>query len=189
MLDRLLRSRAWIWLLGIALGGIVAMQVSLLGMNAGISKSVQSSTDLEHRNSMLEEQISGLSGGDRVRGAAADLGLVTPDAGAVDFLSVRPGVDASRGANRIVPPSDEARQNLANGGVSTTAVTPVVVPVTTTITDPVTSTETAPTTTETAPVTTETAPVAETTPVPVTPAATAVPETTTTTTAGATVAP
>src|SRR6478672_9488797 len=39
-LDTLLRSRAWIWLIGIALGGIVAMQVSMLKMNAGVGESV-----------------------------------------------------------------------------------------------------------------------------------------------------
>src|SRR3954447_700057 len=52
-LDRLLRSRAWIWLLGIALGGIVAMQVSLLGMNSGISRSVGTAEDLQHSNAAL----------------------------------------------------------------------------------------------------------------------------------------
>ena len=55
LLDRLLRSRAWIWLLGVLLGGIVAMQVSLLGMNAGISESVTRTTDLQR----------GCAGGDR----------------------------------------------------------------------------------------------------------------------------
>ena len=39
-LDRLLRSRLWIWMIGIGLGGIVAMQVSMLKMNAGISRCV-----------------------------------------------------------------------------------------------------------------------------------------------------
>jgi hypothetical protein len=45
-LDGLLRSRAWIWLLGIGLGGIVFMQVSLLKMNAGISRAVESAATL-----------------------------------------------------------------------------------------------------------------------------------------------
>ena len=38
LVDRLLRGRAWIWLIGIMLGGIVAMQVSLLKLNSGISR-------------------------------------------------------------------------------------------------------------------------------------------------------
>ena len=35
VVDRLLRSRLWIWALGALLGGIVAMQVSLLKLNSG----------------------------------------------------------------------------------------------------------------------------------------------------------
>src|SRR5918996_930580 len=38
VVDGLLRGRAWIWLIGVLLGGIVAMQVSLLKLNAGISR-------------------------------------------------------------------------------------------------------------------------------------------------------
>jgi hypothetical protein len=172
MLDRLLRSRAWIWLLGIALGGIVAMQVSLLGMNAGISKSVQTAEDLQHSNAALEEQIAELTGGDRMRNAASDLGLVLPDAGAVDFLKVRPGADARRAADRYTAPSDTARQNLAAGGVPATTVVTDPVPA---VTDP-----TAATTTETA-----VEPVAT----PVTPVATTAPVTTTTTTTTETAPP
>jgi hypothetical protein len=35
LVDGLLRSQAWIWVIGIALGGIVFMQVHLLKLNAG----------------------------------------------------------------------------------------------------------------------------------------------------------
>ena len=41
VVDRVLRSRGCIWLIGLLLGGIVAMQVSLLRLNAGISRAVQ----------------------------------------------------------------------------------------------------------------------------------------------------
>jgi hypothetical protein len=44
VIDRLLRSRAWIWALGALLGGIVAMQVSLLKLNSGISRAVETTT-------------------------------------------------------------------------------------------------------------------------------------------------
>lgn len=129
LLDRLLRSRAWIWLLGIALGGIVAMQVSLLGMNAGISKSVQTSTDLEHANALLQLEIAELSSGERVNRAAVELGLATPDAGTVEHLRPRKRVDPRRAADSITPPSEAARTNLANGGVVATVAPPVVPPV------------------------------------------------------------
>ncbi len=116
LLDTLLRSRAWIWLLGVALGGIVAMQVSLLGMNAGISRAVADGTGLEHSNSALEEQVAELSSGDRVRAAAQQLGLLSPDAGSVAFVTVRRRVDPSRAAQRMTAPSEAARQTLATDG-------------------------------------------------------------------------
>ena len=43
--------------------------------------------------------------------------MVTPAAGAVHFLHVRPGQDASRAARRMRSPSDAARELMANGGV------------------------------------------------------------------------
>src|SRR3954451_24926607 len=43
LVDGLLRSRAWIVLIAVLLGGIVAMQVSLLKLNAGISRAVEAS--------------------------------------------------------------------------------------------------------------------------------------------------
>jgi hypothetical protein len=154
-LDMVLRSRAWIWLFGIALGGIVFMQVSLLGMNAGIGRAVSESTTLQHRNAALEEQVAELSSGDRVREKAAQLGLLSPDAGDVGFLTARPGVDARRAAQRMTAPSDTARQTLATDGRSATALAA-----------PVTTTTTTTPTTEATPVATVAEPV-------VTPVATA----------------
>ncbi len=43
----LLRSRGCIWLIGILLGGIVAMQVSLLRLNTGISRAITTQETLE----------------------------------------------------------------------------------------------------------------------------------------------
>jgi uncharacterized membrane protein len=118
VLDGLLRSRAWIWLLGVGLGGIVFMQVSLLGMNAGIAGNLQRATDLQHANAALEEQISALSSGDRTRVAATRLGLITPDAGTVTYLHTR-RADPARAEAIKTPPSETAQQNPA-----TTAVDP-----------------------------------------------------------------
>lgn len=116
VLDRLLHGRAWIWLIGLALGGIVAMQVSLLKLNSGISRAVQASSTLERQNSDLEASIAKLSSGERIRLAAQARGMVTPPAGDLRYLRVRPGQDAYRAASRITPPSDAARLLMANGG-------------------------------------------------------------------------
>src|SRR5689334_10730035 len=40
LLDRIVRGRAWIPLLGVLLAGIVAMQVEVLKLNAGIGRSL-----------------------------------------------------------------------------------------------------------------------------------------------------
>src|SRR5580765_4203364 len=53
VVDRLLRGRLCIWVIGVMLGGIVAMQVSLLRLNAGISRAVISAQTLERQNSDL----------------------------------------------------------------------------------------------------------------------------------------
>jgi cell division protein FtsB len=122
LLDMLLRSRAWIWLLGIALGGIVCMQVSLLGMNAGIGRAVEESATLQHRNAALEEQVAELSSGDYLRAQANKVGLLSPDAGDVSFLTARGAIDARRAVQRMTAPSDAARQTLATDGRSATPV-------------------------------------------------------------------
>ena len=116
ILDRLLHGRAWIWVIGLALGGIVAMQVSLLKLNSGISRAVQATATLERQNSDLEASIAKLSSGERIRTAAQARGMVTPPAGDLRYLRVRPGQDAHRAASHITPPSDAARLLMANGG-------------------------------------------------------------------------
>src|SRR5688572_19836297 len=61
VVDGLLRGRVWIWLIGLMLGGIVAMQVSLLKLNSGISRAVQASSTLQRQNAALETRIARLS--------------------------------------------------------------------------------------------------------------------------------
>jgi hypothetical protein len=116
VIDRLLRSRAWIWALGALLGGIVAMQVSLLKLNSGISRAVETTTTLERQNAALEQDIARLSQTDRIQTGAESLGMVLPAAGDVSYLTSGPQ-DASRAVKRMQPPSEEARALLANGGI------------------------------------------------------------------------
>jgi hypothetical protein len=117
MVDRLLRGRAWIWVVGILLGGIVAMQVSLLKLNAGISRAVESSATLERQNSSLESSIARLSSGERIREGAERNGMIMPPAGEVSYVTVRPDRDAARAVARMRPPSDAASTLMANRGL------------------------------------------------------------------------
>jgi hypothetical protein len=125
MVDRLLRGRVWIWVIGLMLGGIVAMQVSLLGLNAGISRAVEESGALERQNADLEAAVAQLSSGERIQAAALAEGMVTPPAGEVAYLTARPGTDGERAARRMTPPSDEARAVMENGGLSLEPIVPV----------------------------------------------------------------
>jgi hypothetical protein len=163
--DGLLRGRAWIWLIGVLLGGIVAMQVSLLKLNAGISRAVTTASTLERQNADFEAQIARLSSGERVRQTAIDEGMVTPPPGAIEFLRARPDRDGRLAARRMEPPSDTAAAVEANGGfepsvlAATTDPAATATATTPTTTEPAT-TEAATTTTTVAPEPTPAAPVA-----------------------------
>ena len=103
VLDRLVRGRAWIAIMAIGLIGIVFMQVSLLKLNAGISRAVTAADTFDRQNSSLREDISKLDSGERIQAVAAKLGMVTPAAGDVHYLDGR-GADAARAAAAIKPP-------------------------------------------------------------------------------------
>jgi hypothetical protein len=116
VVDRLLRSRLWIWALGLLLGGIVTMQVSLLKLNSGISRAVETTTTLERRNADLEASIAMLSAPDRIETGATSLGMIMPPAGDVEYLNPRIG-DAQRAVARMEPPSDDAAALMENDGI------------------------------------------------------------------------
>jgi hypothetical protein len=143
-IDGLLRGRVWIWLIGVLLGGIVAMQVSLLKLNAGISRAVTTSATLERQNADLEADIARLSSGDRVRTAALQDGMVTPPPGGVDCLRSRGERDAIRGARLMQPPSEQAALIMEHGGRDPNALALVTPTVATT--DPTAATTTTTTT-------------------------------------------
>jgi cell division protein FtsL len=133
VVDRLLRSRLWIWAVGLALGGIVTMQVSLLKLNSGISRAVETTTTLERQNADLEASIARLSSPDRIESGATTLGMLMPPAGDVAYLRAGPE-DAAQAVKRMEPPSADAAALLQNGGIvpgslAAAEVAPVVVPV------------------------------------------------------------
>jgi cell division protein FtsL len=91
LVDRLLRGRIWIVAIGFLLIGIVAMQVSLLKLNASINRAVEQSSSLERTNGELRATVSRLSSGERIQEAAARLGMVMAPAGQVHYLRARRG--------------------------------------------------------------------------------------------------
>ena len=182
VIDRLLRGRVWICFIGVALMGIVAMQVSMLKLNSGISRAVETTATLERQNSDMEARIARLASGERIRAAADTGGMVTPAAGEIHYLRVRGGTDGRLAARRMRAPSDDAKSLMANHGVVPGSLMAPVTPVVPATTAPTVAATPAATPAVT-PAATPVAPAV--TPVP-TPAATVQP---TTVTPAATTAP
>jgi cell division protein FtsL len=93
IVERLTRGRLWIALIACLLLGLVAMQVALLKLNAGIGRAVQQGANLERRNGELRAEISRMGSEERIQAMGAKLGLIMPDAGHVTYLAARPGQD------------------------------------------------------------------------------------------------
>jgi cell division protein FtsL len=168
VLDRLVRGRAWIALVAVALMGIVFMQVSLLKLNAGISRAVTAADTFDRQNSSLREEISKLDSGERIQAVAAKLGMVTPAAGDVHYLDGR-GADGARAAASIKPPkpvtpSAPPAATTSAPATTTTAPPPQASAATaaSATTNPPAATNAAPAGTTTAPATSTAAPAANT---------------------------
>lgn len=114
--DRVLRSRGSIWLIGILLGGIVAMQVSLLRLNTGISRAITTQQTLEHQNQLLQKGITEASSAEMIRARATERGLIDPEAGNNRYLKSRGASDVVRADKRMTPPSAEAEYVMKTGG-------------------------------------------------------------------------
>src|SRR4051812_18238120 len=102
-LDRLLRGRVWIALLAAGLMGIVFIQVSMLRLNADISRAVTSAETLHRQNAALRGDLSRLDGSERIGDAAKSFGMVQPPAGSVNSLDAR-RASAAGAARGIHPP-------------------------------------------------------------------------------------
>jgi hypothetical protein len=194
-LDRLIRGRLWIPIVAAGLMGIVFMQVSMLKLNAGIGRAVQSAATLERQNTNLRAAVSGMESGSRIDAAARHLGMVVPVDGSTRYVSATARGLAAAAASRMTAADPEAiaRSKAATalaagqtaGAALTTAATGAAVaqaaaPATTTTT-------TAPTPAPTG--TAAAAPTAAATTTPAPAAATTAPQPTTQQPTGTTAAP
>jgi hypothetical protein len=101
IVDRLVRGQGWIALVGTLLIGLVAMQVSLLKLNAGIGSSVERAAALERSNGELRAQVSQLESGERIQDKAASLGMIMPPAGQISYLRAGRGSTAGAAAEAL----------------------------------------------------------------------------------------
>ena len=93
LLDRIIRGRAWIPLLGVMLAGIVAMQVEVLKLSSSMGRSIERSTALQSRNEILRASVAGLADDQRIERIAAGMGMLMPAPAGVDFLAARAKAD------------------------------------------------------------------------------------------------
>jgi cell division protein FtsB len=100
MVDRLVRGRSWIGLLGVLLIGLVALNVSLLKLNAAAGRNAEWAKKLRVENADLRARVSRLGSGQNIQTLARAQGLVMPAAGSVHYLTVDASTDARRAARR-----------------------------------------------------------------------------------------
>jgi len=158
------RGRAWIIVLGLLLGGIVALNVVGLSLSASGSSVSTKVDELQQENSVMRARIANRLSNERITEAAATLGLAVPAPDAVHYIGAK-GSDAEAAAKRL------ADGLIANAppGVEAAVTDPA------TMTDPATTVPTDPTAVAVDPATTATT-------APVDPATTTIPAPTTSTT-------
>ncbi|MBV9366990.1 MAG: hypothetical protein JOY89_22365 [Solirubrobacterales bacterium] len=103
-LDRVVRGRAWIPLLGVLLAGIVTAQVEILKLGASMGRALEQTTTLTAQNEQLRGSVAQLADGQRIERLAGAMGLVLPPPGAVGYLAARPGDDVSGALGNIHAP-------------------------------------------------------------------------------------
>jgi hypothetical protein len=104
LLDRIIRGRAWIPLLGVLLAGIVAMQVEVLKLNAGIGRSLERGTALQSQNELLRAHVAGLADDQRIESMAAAMGMVMPAPASIKFLSLGRSAALTRALSDVHEP-------------------------------------------------------------------------------------
>jgi cell division protein FtsL len=154
LLDRLLRGRVWVFLIGTLLVGIVFFNVDVLRLNRTIATTTEKATRLKQENARLVLQQAQLASSERIQTEAARIGMVLPAPGDVGYLKSHLNRDARHAAQRMtapnpVPPPEATSQIEQTPGTAPAAsgVTPTTTTAPTGTTAP-TSTTTPPTTTQ-----------------------------------------
>ncbi|MEO9120520.1 MAG: hypothetical protein ABI355_15670, partial [Solirubrobacteraceae bacterium] len=107
LLDRVVRGRSWIPILGLLLTGIVAMQVETLRLSASTGRSLERVTALQSRNQQLLDNVAVLADDQRIERLAAGLSMVMPGPTQIRFLAAHGG-SVSQAAGGIHTPNATA---------------------------------------------------------------------------------
>ena len=135
LLDRIIRGRVWIPLLGVLLAGIVAMQVEVLKLNAATGVSLQRTTALQNARDVLQANVAQLANDQRIETLAAQMGMRMPAPSQVKFLSVGGGT-AGLAAADIHPPNATSFLAQLPGAQTTGGLSTGNAPVSAATTDP-----------------------------------------------------
>ena len=121
LLDRVVRGRAWIPLLGVLLAGMVAAQVEILKLGASMGRSLEQTTTLTSQNELLRDSVAALSDDQRIEHLATNMGMVLPPPGAVGYLNVGQSGNVTGALVNIHAPDPAAFMALApvNGALVT----------------------------------------------------------------------
>jgi cell division protein FtsL len=104
LLDRLVRGRAWIPVLGVMLVGIVAMQVELLKLNSDTGRSIELIASLQSHNDLLRAQVASASDPNRIERLASRMGMTMPGPAAITFVKAQ-SASVSRALAQIHVPN------------------------------------------------------------------------------------
>jgi len=120
-LDKVVRGRVWIPLLGVLLAGIVAAQVEILKLGASMGRSLEQTTTLTTQNEQLRYSVASLSNDQRIERLATSMGMVLPPPGAVGYIGANLHGDVTRALGNIHSPDATAFMALAptNGALVT----------------------------------------------------------------------
>ncbi|MGO9975279.1 MAG: hypothetical protein ACLP01_21270 [Solirubrobacteraceae bacterium] len=107
-LDRLVRSRWWIAVLGVMLTAIVAMQVEVLKYGAGTGRSIDLATRLESRAQQLSANVAELASPQRIEQAASQIGMVMAGPTSVQFLQSDAAGSLRQAVASVRPPDAQS---------------------------------------------------------------------------------
>jgi cell division protein FtsL len=139
-------ARAWIAVVATALIGIVAMQVWVVKLGAGIGRAVEHAATLQRENTELAAENSTLGSGERIEGMATARGMAPAPPGALHFLRVhgQSPRDVRAAVAALARPVQPAAPATAPEPAAAVAASTATAPSTGTVAAPEPTTATAP---------------------------------------------
>ncbi|MGO9903791.1 MAG: hypothetical protein ACLP0J_29945 [Solirubrobacteraceae bacterium] len=125
-LDRLVRSRWWIPVLGVMLTAVVGMQVEVLKSGVGTGRSINLAARLESRYQLLSASVAELDSPQRIEQVASQMGMVMAGPTSIQFVHASAPGSVRAPLSSISPPDSQSFMSAlaAADGTSATAPAP-----------------------------------------------------------------